>query len=262
MMNMLSAEFYKLFRTRIFWVLISVTAGLSVITFGLLLLEEKGLLTGQVTVEAEGSLMGFDVLTESILEPETFFTYLFAAILASFFIAGEYANGTVKNIVSVGTGRASIYMAKFIATSVGTIIIFTWMVVVFSLIASVYAGLGPVPTGEVWIEVLQMYSLTILAICAFCAISTCISVVSKSSSIAIISLLGFFLVFASGLEMLGYQYTLFEKIQKGTMFYYMNSIPFVPMDAHFIWKFIVTGGLTVALFLAGGIAWFKRQDIQ
>lgn len=265
MINGLYSELYKLLHARIFWVLLAMSAVLSIFITGLLFLEEKGLLMEQITVEVEeeNRLEGFYMLIESVVEPDTFFVYLFAALLASFFISSEYTNGTIKNVVSTGYKRYTIYTAKFLVVWLGTIVVFVSMVVTFSIFATLFFELGDFPSKAEWLMAAKAFGYTCLLIGAFSAISTFISIHARSSAIALVATLGFYLIFSTGVGMLAQQYTFFADILHYSVFDYMHRLAIALQgDRTFIWALIRTTLITTCLFYVGGIALFKRKDIQ
>lgn len=265
MMNGLYSELYKLLHARVFWVLLIISAVFSVFITGLIFLEEKGLLMEQITVEVEedNRLEGFYMLIESVVEPDTFFVYLFAALLASFFISGEYTNGTIKNVVSTGYKRHTIYTTKFLVVWFGTIVVFISMVVTFSIFASMFFELGAFPSKTEWLTAAKAFGYTCMLIGAFSAISTFLAMCARSSAIALFTTVGFFLVFSTGIDMLAQQYTLFADLLRYSVFDYMRHLPIaLEGDRTFIWALLRTTGVTIVLFYVGGIVLFKRKDIQ
>lgn len=268
MINGLRSEFYKLFHARIFWMLLLICAGFSLFVTGLLFLEEKGMLIESITIEANeevanNPLKGFYVLLESLVAPNPFFTYLFAALLGAFFLAGEYSNGTIKNVVSTGYKRHVFYITKTIVIWLGTIIIFTFMNVIFSVLTSLLFGVGTMPSSAEWVNALKIFGLTCMLIGGFSAISAFLSINATSTSIALFAGIGFYLIFVTGLDMLAYQYTFFEKMMPYSIFDYMARLPLdLGSTNNFISSLLgVTLG-TIILFTSGGIALFQRKDIN
>lgn len=264
MMNGLRSELYKLFHARIFWVLLLITAVMSFVMTGLIFLDEKGLLMEQVTVETgEETLEGFPMFIESVLAPDTFFIYAFGALLSSFFIASEYTNGTIKNIVSTGAKRITYYINKFLSVWLGTMFVYACTVLTFTLFTSMFFGIGTLPTAEEWTSAFKALVMTIVLMGGFCAITTLFAILVRSSSVAIFVLFGMFLVCVVGLDMLASKYMLFEEIRGYSVFHYMGLIP---MENHtnpsFIWEVIQVTIGTCIVFFSIGMVLFQRKDIQ
>lgn len=141
MVNGLRSESYKLLRTRIFGVLLLFTGIFSFLSTSLIFLEEHGFLTEQSSVSVEvtdTAIEGFPVLMISVLESDAFFIYIFAALLSAFFIAGEYTNGTIKNIVSTGSKRSIIHLSKLSMIWLGTVLVFLFTIGSFAAFQSIF----------------------------------------------------------------------------------------------------------------------------
>lgn len=265
MMNVLRSELYKLYRARIFWILLAIAGTFSLFITVLLFLEEKGLLMEQVTIEVEGdqALEGFNVLLDSLMQPDTFFTYLSAAVLSSFFITSEYTNGAIKNIVSVGHKRRSIYAAKFLTTWFGTIYLYVFMVGTFFFFTSIFFEIGPFPDRQEWVDALIAFGLTCLLIGVFCAIIAFFSIVMRSAAVALFATVGFYFVFSTALNMLASQYTFFDDILEYSVFEYMSLMSVDSVhDGSFISSLILVTLATFILFTGVGMLLFERKDIQ
>lgn len=268
MMNGLRSEFYKLFHARIFWVLLLICMLFSLFVTGLLFLEEKGILMESITIEASeevdgNPLEGFYVLIESVSAPNPFFIYLFAVLLGAFFLASEYSSGTIKNTVSTGHKRHVFYITKTIVIWMGTIIIFTFMTVIFSIFTSLLFGVGTMPSSTEWLSALKAFSLTCLLIGGFSAISTFLSMNATSASIALFAGIGFYLVFVTGIDMLAHQYTFFEQLMQYSIFEYMARLP-LDLDStnKFVQSLMGVALGTIILFTCGGMALFHQRDIN
>lgn|SRR5699024_6715565 len=264
MMNGLRAEGYKLFHARIFWALIIIASFLSLAMTSLIYLDEKGILIEQITVETgmEESLTGFTMLIESLVEPDAFFIFLFAALLSSFFVAGEYTNGTIKNIVSTGSKRLIIHVNKFIVIWGATILVLLTMVLTFTLFSSIYFGFGTFPTAAEWTVAGKSFGLTCLIIGAYSGIATCLAMIARNAAVAIFALLGFYLVFSTGIDMLAYRYTIFEDLLRYSVFDYMRNLSLLDEGIdNFVSRLVSTAIVTIVLFVGAGVLLFQRKDI-
>lgn len=264
MINGLRAEGYKLFHARIFWTLILIASFLSLAMTSLIYLDEKGILMEQITVETgmEESLSGFTMLIETLNEPDAFFIFLFAALLSSFFVAGEYTNGTIKNIASTGSKRMVIHLNKTIIIWVATVLVLVAMTLTFTLFSSMYFGFGTFPTNTEWVVAGKSFGLTCLMIGGYSGIATCISMVARNAAIAIFALLGFYLVFSTGIDMLSYRYTIFEDLLRYSVFDYMSNLSLLNDGVdNFVSRLVSTAVATMIIFVGAGILLFQRKDI-
>ena len=107
MFNMISAEFYKLRKSRSFWIMLAVVAGMAVfmsVVFGIIEAEDVMGMRPESTSEMFISAL-----------PMHISTILF--ILVGFiivFINSDFESGTVRNSLAVGISRFEYYMAKFV----------------------------------------------------------------------------------------------------------------------------------------------------
>src|SRR5690625_516883 len=133
MTNLLKAEHFKLIRSRVFWVLVSILVALSFLLVFLVFLDENGTLekmegvkiTAEVSEQATEFLpsSGVRFFIEAVHAPDLFITVLLISILGSFLIATESSTGVMKNIVSIGYRRSKIYLAKTIVFSLGSVVL-------------------------------------------------------------------------------------------------------------------------------------------
>src|SRR5699024_5213708 len=132
---------------------------------------------------------------------------------------------------------------------------------VFTVFSAIFFGIGSVPGLAEWMEALQAFGLTCLFLGAFCAITVCFATIVRSSSVALFTTVGFYLVFATSLDMLAQQYTFFEKIKNYSVFDYITLMSFdSSYDGAFINDLIRVVFLTILLFFSCGIILFKRKD--
>ncbi len=154
MVNLLKSDFYKLFRTKSFYICGIIAAALAVL--GVVILSSS--LKSELGIDA--ALLGYDGLYA--LTTGTGQATLFITIMLSMFIPSEFAFGTMKNIASRGISRTNIYLSKII---VGVFI--TVVYVLFCAAASFTAGSVMWGTGEltraVYLDISRMIGLFLLA---------------------------------------------------------------------------------------------------
>ena len=133
MINLLSAEFYKLRKSKAVYIGILVAAALALLLYGSLVMIDKinqgevanG--TAGVVVSQSGESMGADGAAKSMMEEigvigvlqQMFgghFVGIIAAVLVSIFVIREFSAGTIKNLVGKGYSRSTIFFAKMIPT--------------------------------------------------------------------------------------------------------------------------------------------------
>ncbi len=131
MLNLLSAEFYKLRKSKAIYIGILVAAALVLLLYGSLAMIDKinqgevanG--TAGVKVSQVGGGMGTDGASQSMMQEigvigvllQMFgghFVGIIAAVLVSIFVIREFSTGTIKNLVGKGYSRSTIFFAKMI----------------------------------------------------------------------------------------------------------------------------------------------------
>ena len=125
MRKLLSANFSRLWRSKIFWVLEALSAIAGAVFYILAIINTKNI--GENWYLASGNYYFFLglVIVGAIM-----------AVFSAFYIGSEYDNGTIRNKLNVGCTRSSIYLANLIVV-VSAGIIFT----ITHIMASVVVGL-------------------------------------------------------------------------------------------------------------------------
>lgn len=281
MTHILRSDFYKLRKSRYFWVCLAVTVILAVGSVFLLdftyrlagdqmetqvasqqeTLEESG-----VSVSVEGVPLSYDELSGSgqLLSFFAGNTTLILAVLISLFVGSEFNHGTIKNMASRQYSRASLYGSKLI-TGMAAGAFLTLVYVLFAAVtASILWGFGPVSSGY-WPRTLGGAGLELLLLFAFISVFVMFSFIIRQNggSLAVnICFLEFLSLFAMLGEMLVKKFT-------GKTMTLSNYLIDANMNA-------LLGGLTRtsvirALFVAAGfflaalligMVHFQKRDIK
>lgn len=126
MINLLSAEWYKLVRSKSFSICIAVVVCAVALMYGVLSL--------MVEAREEFSMME---LTCQIFSGDLMPCVL--AIFVSIFVTGEYESGMMKNVVGKGRERRKIFLSKLIVTEL-------------AVIPLILAGIGAGLLGGLWFK--------------------------------------------------------------------------------------------------------------
>ena len=119
MVNLLKADFYKLFKSKSFLFTVIACLGLGAIHV--------------LIPNAPADLMGVNSGMGSLTMLGTnFHVQIFAAFIAVF-VTIEFHLGTIRNTISRGTSRLQIYLSKFIVTSVATVILLLIYILIHNL---------------------------------------------------------------------------------------------------------------------------------
>lgn len=151
MLNLIRADFYKLFRTKAFYIC-GVLAAIFSCLLGAVMINYTISQFGGISAKS----LGYDAVYA--LTVGISWANLFTTIMISMFIPNEFSYGTIKNIASKGVSRANIYLSKIIlAISVSAIYILVCAITSFT-IGSIMWGAGDL-TREVYLDVFRMLGL-------------------------------------------------------------------------------------------------------
>ena len=131
MSNLLKYDFYKLIRSKSFYICTILSLFISVLTVYLSGYFYNG--TGYNLFKPYDSLMGIsDGLVSSVL-------LIIIAIVI--FIPSDFSFGTIKNMISSGASRVNIYLSKLIVSCA--------MVFSYLLVNMIFCGIAGAIMGEV-----------------------------------------------------------------------------------------------------------------
>lgn len=182
MAKLIRADLARMIKTRSFWICGGIAVGLILLNF---------LLDCNLNKNA-AKQMGVAMFGDSSN------LMLFAAIFIGLYIGTDYSNGTIRNKLSVGHGRRSVYLSNLIVSSMAGVLytLAGWAVV---LIASLFYGgeLG-VGAGEFTLRL----AICLLSMIGACSLFTLAGMlISIKSSAVVVIIMGAFvlLVGAAGL---------------------------------------------------------------
>lgn len=188
MSNLLRAEFFKLFKSKAFFICSLSMVGATIImilTYKLLAVLYTPEMLDALSAQMEGSGLtssGSEVFmttynTVTIL-PLSFTGNSFQLLIAIFtaiFVAGEYSCGAMKATASKGYSRMSIFASKFISTAVAADILVIIGLISTVIFATIIFGFGEVPSGfasDMALFLLVQFVLNLGVSSLFVAIST------------------------------------------------------------------------------------------
>ena len=152
MINLLRGEFYKLFRSKCFYICSIVMAVFVLMIYGMFAMTDavvQGQManeTGNLVITVDEAVVSdasvWDDMGIATILPMLFSSAgsLIVSIFAGIFVYGEYANGAIKNVVGKGYSRWSVFGAKYVATVTGTILIYCVMLLTFFLCEATILG--------------------------------------------------------------------------------------------------------------------------
>lgn len=272
MSNLLRVELFKLIRSKVFRILLTIITFISFSVVFLFFLNEKGILEKidgmdiSVEVHPEATefvpASGIHFLIEQIHAPDAFLTILIISVLGSFLIATENSTGVIKNTVSIGYRRTEIYIAKNIIYSLSSVGFMLFFAIVLGVFGSIFFGIGDWPTAELIIQSGKIILLTCLYVIAFSSIIMLFAMMANGSGIAFLVSLGFYLIFGPVLNLLAYQYVIFEKLNHYSIYNRFTLLSGSDLATKDLLELGALPLVTMLIFMIIGIAIFKKKDIQ
>ena len=118
MSNILQMEFFRLKKSKLFWALFGVCAGLPLLT-ALIYLGLAGIINAGVEEEISGiwEILRMTGITEASLSGQASLmgdTTLLAIICASIFLSRDFNNGTFRNMLLANKSRRDVYLSHLV----------------------------------------------------------------------------------------------------------------------------------------------------
>lgn len=183
MTKLIRADLARMFRTKSFWICGGLAVGLILLNF----------------------IFDYRVKPESVERfGNNFFgdssnVMLFAAIFACLYLGTDYSNGTIRNKMSVGHGRCSIYFSNLITSSIGSVI-YCLTGCTVRLAAGLCVGGKLGMAADVFALRIIIYLLAIISACAlFTLVGMLISI---KSSIVVVTIVGAFVLLVGAAALL------------------------------------------------------------
>lgn len=279
MLNLLSAEFYKLRKSKAIYIGILVAAALVLLLYGSLVMIDKNNLgevangTAGIKVSQVGGGMGTDGASQSMMQEigvigvlqQMFgghFVGIIAAVLVSIFVIREFSTGTIKNLVGKGYSRSTIFFAKMIP-------VIALMLVFEAVVAAVTICMG-IPfmgwelfSATVWEDVAVYVGFQLMFGAVIAIIYMLVGELTRNLAAGIsvsIGVLLFSTTLTAGLDLV------FHGMEvKPSEYWILDLVSFCPV-ADFPAEFMVRGVLvSIVWFLiatALGILHFRKADVK
>ena len=186
MKALLRADFYRLFRSKFFYILSAVALGLSLVTLGLYAV---------INEFSEMADMGIAVVDALAFQRASFDGTVgyFSAIAAAVFICGDYSGGGMRAKIVIGCGRRKIFYSKLIVCAfVSAVLYLIMQFVVFAFGGAVFGWRGVSAYDAV-----SLFFTGLFMALAYAAIFASLSVLLQKLSSSLI--LGIVCIFALNL---------------------------------------------------------------
>ncbi len=275
MRNLLSANFFRLRKTFLFWGTLVIS-----FAFGAFMC---------VTRFQEHQQYGFPVSLDSVFFGWVQFTGLLMSIFIPLFFGTEYSDGAIRNKIAIGHSRTSIYLANFIASFAAALAFSAAYMLSSAVVGIPLIGWMTVGTKTVLLCLLGSVLMT-AAYCAILMLATMLC--SRKASAAVISMMAVLLLTAAAVSVYGRlkappeisSYSLsingevedhlepnpqyLEGAERAAYEFVYDLLPTGQADQYFNLRFEKPGrmmalaaALTV-LFTSGGLTLFRRKDLK
>lgn len=193
--NLLRAEFYKLSKSKAFYVCLLVAICISIISVIIVPKNEAVITAANTNVhQSRNAMIGWMLPNDAKKLKGLWFMSsclgtgdilpIIVAIMISIFITKEFQSRAINNIVSKGFSKNKVYFSKLISVSLCTIFILGVYMAVAAILASAWLGFGEFNI-YIFGEIIRMLLLQILLHVSIASIFTMIAMIVRKSGPAI-----------------------------------------------------------------------------
>lgn len=273
MINLIKADFYKLFRSKGFYICTILSIAFALITLfstNFTYNTIENLVNADTSPEAQESFSAFLETKPNMVNmlPDSFkgvFLFTFISIAISLFVASDFSTGVMKNIASKVSKREYIFLSKFIISIFITFVILLANFFTFLFGSLALWGPGKLPQNF-YLELLRMCGLEFLAFIAMTSIFNIISFllgktgVAVAINICIVSLLDIVLSLAS---------LIIDKVFKSDfpindywVFSYPHRLSHYALETDVIVRCSLVSIAYIAIITLLGVLLIKRKEIK
>lgn len=294
MLRLLKAEIFKLFKNKTFMVLCFVALAIAILNFAMTKLtssEEflKSSLTNMTEEEKNATIEQIKQMstTDSVVTPgkigatfqgkdmfnpkskELFHTgfgqgiiEILLAILIGALVAKEYSSGTIKNMLAYGKRRRDYYLAKFLAISIGGVILLTIMVLSFLILSIIVFPWGEAFNLSELIHIFRTFIVGFIAVMSIISLIMLLATLLKSNGSTIGIGISLFVLAPTAFSFLYGKYSWFDRIYESTASYNYVLGTALKASNNDIGNVILISVITTIVSLFLGISLLNKQDIK
>lgn len=185
MRKLLSANFARLFKDKIFWICMILMAAIGFYVYITSVVRQMG-------------QFGLDLAPEDNLFGFCMFTAIFQSVFVSIFVGTEYNDGTIRNKLAVGHSRPAIYLSNVIVCAAAGLLMCLAYIAAALIIGLPAMGGFDTDPGTVLLYAGASFLMSI----AFSAIFTFVAMLIQNRSIvAVINIVGVFTLLMAAVYM-------------------------------------------------------------
>lgn len=246
MLNLIKVEFYKLKRSKLFWLL--VLAGIL-----------QGI-AGPIAAKILRSKSGEEMLLFSF--NIQMFLYLIPIMGGfAYFVAGEFYSGCIKNLIAYGHRRRDIIIAKSIVFYIGIAIICVTFPIVITIINTIINGYGSAFDFQAIMVILRVVFLMVLIYIGIASIAILLAYLSRNAIVTVGAFIAIDTLCRIG-QGLSIRSKLVEKIYGKTVFYQGNIATLHNITFTQGLEVVVISLITLVVSTAIAMVAFKKADIK
>lgn len=251
MLNLLRADYYKLRRSKSFFICLGIISFF--VTYVIIDFSSSAHIKEQLSPSTFHWI--YMMFKEKAFLP--YFIPLLQAIFITMLITTEYSTGTIKDSVSLGFSRAKIYMSKLITVSLGSIIIMLVAIFFTGITAFFVFGIYGSLSMYDFLLFVRMFLIQSLLYAAYASIFLMIAILIKNIGGTMAFSIFFSLILGSLGSLVGESYS-------GRILLLMNFSPTaVPHPQAVDIRIAIAAGLSYLILFSGiGGITFKKQDIK
>lgn len=189
MLNILKSDFYKLKKSKAFWICTLLCIAFAVLMVTALQVGINRTLATPNPYDPEyTSMLEMSKQTSGIWALQYFlpmgFNIVFVGVFVAIFVSSEFGFGTMKNTLSRGAERIKVFFSKFVVCSCAALVMLCAFIIAMLTAGSIFWGFDP--NGIVTFSgMLGMIALQSMLIIAFTALFVFISMTMRSGGGAI-----------------------------------------------------------------------------
>lgn len=168
MRNLLSANFFRLRKSALFWGTLAVSFGVGL----MLVLNRLG----------DRASYGVSISLDQILFGHAVTIGLLGSIFVSLFLGMEYSDGAIRNKVAAGHSRASIYLAGFLSMTACCLLFCLACLAAVLGLGLPLIGLPSVPLGKL----LPLMAGSMVVALSFCSLFTLVAVNCSRKAVSVV----------------------------------------------------------------------------
>lgn len=275
MINLLNSEWYKLRKSRSFWVCCICVIASILFIWGMLIMVDKiqrgdlengtagmTVIVGQETLECQ-SIFELITVAEILQDIIGVFVLLISGIFNIIFVMNEFGHGAIRNLAGKGYARWKIFTAKYMICLLATEIMVLLSAVlnyVMGVILIGKAGIDEIVFKDYVIYVLLMSVLVV----AVNSIVVAISEISRSMVVGIVAVVcvagGISTLLFSVLDLLLHNFSV--EPSKYWLTNLMEECPFSGFGTEIVLRIVISAVVWLCASLVVGMWHFRKADIK